>query len=127
LAPILETVSEDALAALIDLANSQEMAIEVNGGAGLQEEYRRAMAPFYGLAREMGARFTITADAHHPKDLDRLDLALDWAREMGMGDRDLLAASELQRRQRRKLSALPEPTLENALKALLSDHSQERL
>jgi histidinol phosphatase-like PHP family hydrolase len=115
LAPILETVPDDALAVLIDLANTKEVAIEINGGAGLQEEYRQAMAPFYGLAREMGARFTVTADAHHPDDLDRLDLALEWAREMGVRDRDLLALSELLGRQRRKLSMLAEPALENAL------------
>jgi histidinol phosphatase-like PHP family hydrolase len=115
LMPILETVSEDALAALIDLANSQEIAIEINGGAGLQEEYCRAMAPFYRLAREMGARFTITSDAHHPSDLDRLDLALEWAREMGLRDRDLLTVPELLGRQRRKLSMLTESTWENVL------------
>ena len=102
LAPILETVPDDALAALIALANAREVAIEVNGGAGLQDEYRRAMGPFYGLAREMGARFTITADAHHPDDLDRLDLALGWAREMGIRERELLTVEELWERQRRK-------------------------
>jgi histidinol phosphatase-like PHP family hydrolase len=95
LAPILETVSDDALAAAIDLANARGIAIEVNGGAGLQDEYRLVMAPFYGLAREMGARFTITADAHHPDDLDRLDLALRWAREMGIEERELLTVQEL--------------------------------
>ena len=102
LAPILETVPDDALAALIALANAREVAIEVNGGAGLQEEYRRAMVSFYGLAREMGARFTITADAHHPDDLDRLDLALGWAREMGVQKRELLTVEELWERQGRK-------------------------
>jgi histidinol phosphatase-like PHP family hydrolase len=105
LAPILETVSDDALAALIGLAKAREVAIEVNGGAGLQDEYRRAMAPFYGLAREMGARFTITADAHHPDDLERLDLALQWAQEMGIRERELLTVGELCQRQRRKNTA----------------------
>jgi hypothetical protein len=115
LAPILETVSDGGLAALIDLANSQEIAIEINGGAGLQEEYRRAMTSFYGLAREMGARFTVTADAHHPDDLDRLDLALEWAREMGVRDRDLLTVPKVLGRQRRKLSMLAELVLEKVL------------
>jgi histidinol phosphatase-like PHP family hydrolase len=105
LAPILEMVSEDALAATIALANAQEIAIEINGGAGLQEEYRRAMAPFYGLAREMAARFTITSDAHHPDDLDRLDLAQRWAREMGVRQHELLAVQELWERQERKWAA----------------------
>jgi histidinol phosphatase-like PHP family hydrolase len=96
LAPILATVSDDVLAATIDLANRRGAAIEINGGAGLQEAYRRAMAPFYGLAREMGARFTITADAHHPDDLDRVDLAFRWAVEMGIRECDLLTLEELQ-------------------------------
>jgi histidinol phosphatase-like PHP family hydrolase len=103
LAPILETVPEGVLAEVIDLANRREIAIEINGGAGLREEYRRAMAPFYGLAREMGTRFTITADAHHPVDLDRLDLALQWAREMGVCERNLLSVPELLGRQRCRL------------------------
>jgi histidinol phosphatase-like PHP family hydrolase len=115
LTPILESVSVDALAALIDLANTQEVAIEINGGAGLQQEYRRAMAPFYGLAREMGARFTVTADAHHPEDLDRLDLALEWARTMGVRERDLLTVTELLGRQGHKLNVRTEPTLGNAV------------
>jgi histidinol phosphatase-like PHP family hydrolase len=71
------------------------VAIEINGGPALDKEYRRAMQPFYGLAREMGARFTVTADAHHPNDLERLDLALWWARVMGVKDRELLAVEEL--------------------------------
>jgi histidinol phosphatase-like PHP family hydrolase len=95
LAPILEAAADGELAALIDLANTNGIAIEINGGAALQDEYRQAMVPFYGLAREMEARFTITADAHHPDDLKRLDLALNWAREMGIQERELLTVQEL--------------------------------
>jgi histidinol phosphatase-like PHP family hydrolase len=109
LAPILEAVPDDELVALIGLANAQEIAVEINGGAGLSDEYRRAMARFYGLARETGARFTITADAHHPDDLDRLDLAWAWAREMGMRERDLLTAHELRDRQGRKKTIVSDP------------------
>jgi histidinol phosphatase-like PHP family hydrolase len=105
LAPILEAMPDDELAVLIGLANAQQIAVEINGGAGLLEEYRRAMARFYGLAREMGARLTITADAHHPNDLDRLDLALAWAHKMGARERDLLTAQELRDRQGRKKRA----------------------
>ncbi len=115
LAPILETVGDDELAELIHLANVHKVAIEVNGGPARYEDYCRAMEHFYGLAGEMGARFTITADAHHPDDLDRLDLALEWAREMGVRDRDLLTVPELLGRQRRKLSMLTESTVENVL------------
>ena len=107
LAPILETVAEEELAALIALANSREIAIEVNGGAGLQDEYRQAMAHFYSLAREMGARFTITADAHHPDDLDRLDLALRWARRMGIQERELWTVQELRKRKLPNLALIP--------------------
>jgi len=68
---IMETVGSDELAALIRLANGCEVAIELNGGAARHEEYRLATAHFFCLAREMGARFAITSDAHHPADLDR--------------------------------------------------------
>jgi histidinol phosphatase-like PHP family hydrolase len=101
LAPILDTVADDELAALIGSANKHCVAIEINGGPAQEEAYRAAMARFYGLAREMGARFTVTADAHHPDDLARLDLALAWAREMGVGDKELLAVTELLERSRR--------------------------
>jgi histidinol phosphatase-like PHP family hydrolase len=95
LGPILETVTDDELAALIALANERAVLVEINGGAALQEAYCRVMPRFYGLAREMGARFSITSDAHHPDELDRLDLALRWAQEMGVRDRELVAVGEL--------------------------------
>jgi histidinol phosphatase-like PHP family hydrolase len=69
LAPIMNTITEQALAELIALANRQQVAIEINGGAGLRQEYREITAPFFRLARDMGARFTLTSDAHHPDDL----------------------------------------------------------
>jgi histidinol phosphatase-like PHP family hydrolase len=102
LGPILATVPEDALAALIDLANAHQVAIEINGGPAQHAGYRQAIAPFLQLARDMGARFTITSDAHHPDDLDRLDLAWHWAHELGLEQKDLLSAEELLERQRRK-------------------------
>ena len=95
LGPILETVTDGELAALIELAGERGVAVEINGGPGQEEGYRLAMARFYGLAREMGARFTVTADAHHPDDFARLDLALGWAREMGVTDEELVTAEEL--------------------------------
>jgi len=102
LAPILATVPEDTFAALIELANARQVAIEINGGPAQHASYRQATAPFLRLARDMGARFTITSDAHHPDDLDRLDLAWNWAHELGLGRKDLLSAEELLERQRRK-------------------------
>ena len=105
LPPILNPVGEAELAPLIALANEREVAIEVNGAAVQREDYRRAMARFFCLAREMGARFTVTADAHSPDHLDRIDLALDWARTLGLQDGDLLTAQELAQRQSRRLTA----------------------
>ena len=102
LGPILATVSEDEFGFLIDLANTRQVAIEINGGPGQHADYRQATAPFFRLARDMGARFTTTSDAHHPDDLDRLDLAWSWARELGLRSRDLLTAEELVERQRSK-------------------------
>ena len=102
LLPILATVGEDEFAALIDLANASQVAIEVNGGPAQWSDYREATAPFLRLARDMGARFTITSDAHHPDDLDRLDLAWSWAHELGLRPRDLITAEELIERQGRK-------------------------
>jgi histidinol phosphatase-like PHP family hydrolase len=102
LAPILATVREDEFAALIDLANVRQVAIEINGGPAQQAGYRQATATFLQLAHDMGARFTVTSDAHHPDDLDRLDLAWRWAHELGLGRKDLMSAEELLERQRRK-------------------------
>ena len=102
LSPILETVSETEFAALIALANGHEVAIEINGGAAQHEEYRQATARFFHLAREMGARFTITADAHHPDDFARLDPALEWARRLGFRDKEFLTTQELEERRERQ-------------------------
>jgi histidinol phosphatase-like PHP family hydrolase len=101
LVPIVRAIEDDDLAALIALANANGVAIEINGGPAQRDDYREATAPFFALAREMGARFTVTADAHHPDDLDRLDLAWDWAHAMDIRARDLLTARELRERQRR--------------------------
>ena len=95
LGPILDTVADEELASLIALANERSVVVEINGGAALQEEYCLVMARFYGLAREMGARFSVTADAHHPDDFERLDLALRWAREMGVTDGELVTVEEM--------------------------------
>ena len=105
LVPIMQTADEDALAGLIALANERHIAIEVNGGPALYEDYQQATAPFFSLALEMGARFTITADAHHPDDFERLDLALAWARELGVRDRDLFTAQEIRAQQSKRLAA----------------------
>ena len=72
-----------------------DWTVEINGGPAQEEAYRQAMARFYGLAREMGARFTVTADAHHPGDFERLDLAVGWARGMGVRDEELVTVEEL--------------------------------
>ncbi len=95
LVPILDLVPQEALAELIDLANAHRVAIEVNGGPARLADYRQATTRIFRLACEMGARFTVTADAHHPDDLDRLDLALSWARALGVRERDLLTAQEV--------------------------------
>ncbi|MDY6876965.1 MAG: PHP domain-containing protein [Chloroflexota bacterium] len=102
LLPILETISAAGFAALVALANEREVAVEINGGAVQYVWYRQATARFFCLAREMGARFTITADAHHPDHFARLDLALEWARRLGFRDEDFLTAQELRERQGRK-------------------------
>ena len=107
LAPIMDEIDIATQAELIEMANAREIAVEINGGPGQDFAYREATVAFFGLAREMGARFTVTADAHHPDDFERLDLALDWARQMGIRDRDLLTASEIRQRfaRQRPLSA----------------------
>jgi histidinol phosphatase-like PHP family hydrolase len=95
LVPILALAREDELAELIALANERGIAVEINGGPVRLEDYCQATAPFYALAHEMGTRFTITADAHHPDDFERLDLALAWARELGLRDEELLTCEDL--------------------------------
>jgi histidinol phosphatase-like PHP family hydrolase len=105
LAPIMAEISIDTLALLIASANQHKVAVEINGGAGLSEEYREVTVPFFQMAREMGARFTLTSDAHHPDSLDRLDLALDWAATMGFCVQDFLPADELRVLQQSKVDA----------------------
>lgn len=105
LAPILAEIPEATLASLIELAIQKEIAIEINGGGGLQMEYRSAIAPFMGLAREMGARFTLTADAHHPDDFIRLDQALEWAYDMGFKDQHFVTLPEFRAMQYRRSAA----------------------
>ena len=105
LGPIMAEIPEETLAELITLANAHEVAIEFNGGPGQLAEYREAMAPFFRLALEMGARFTVTADAHHPNDFERLDLALAWARQLGVPDEAFLTVTEVRERQQRKRAA----------------------
>ena len=96
LAPIIAAIGDARMAGLIALANDRQVAVEINGGpVATSPAYREATAAFFGLAREMGARFTITADAHHPDDFERLDLALEWAREMRFRDEDFLTVDEL--------------------------------
>jgi histidinol phosphatase-like PHP family hydrolase len=102
LEPILATVAPGEFEALIELANARQVAIEINGGPAQHADYVRTTAPFFRLARDMEAQFTITSDAHHPDDLERLDLAWSWARELGVRSRDLLTAEELVERQRSK-------------------------
>ncbi len=103
LGPIVAHISADVRARLIQMANDRDIAVEINGGAGQDAAYREATRDFFGLALELGARFTITADAHHPDHFDRLDLALRWAREMGLRDENFLTAAEICDRHARKL------------------------
>jgi histidinol phosphatase-like PHP family hydrolase len=106
LAPIMAEIDTETQAELIALANDREIAVEINGGPGQDPAYREATAAFFGLAHEMGARFTVTADAHHPDDFERLDLAVSWAHEMGFSDADFLTAAEVRERfDRKRLSA----------------------
>lgn len=109
LTPIMAEVPEETLVELIALANAREVAIEFNGGPARLAEYREATTPFFHLALEMEARFTVTADAHHPDDFDRLDLALEWARSLGVPDEAFLTAAEVRDRQQRKRAAYPRP------------------
>jgi histidinol phosphatase-like PHP family hydrolase len=102
LAPIMAEINTGTQAELIALANDREIAVEINGGPGQDLGYREATAAFFGLALEMGARFTVTADAHHPDDFARLDLAMEWARQMGLCDQDFLTAAEVRAQFDRK-------------------------
>jgi histidinol phosphatase-like PHP family hydrolase len=102
LLPIVQTMREEELEDLIRLANDREIAIEINGGPGQHAAYREATTPFFQLAYRLDAGFTITSDAHHPQDLDRLDLAMDWAKEMGLAG-NLLTLDQIRDRQRRRI------------------------
>ncbi|MGC9522087.1 MAG: PHP domain-containing protein [Anaerolineae bacterium] len=105
LAPIMAEIDVATQAELIALANAREVAIEINGGPGENPAYRAATKGFFSLAREMGARFTVTADAHHPDHFERLDIAVDWARDLGIDAAAFLTADELRARHRRKAEA----------------------
>jgi histidinol phosphatase-like PHP family hydrolase len=105
LGPIIAEIGTGVQAELISLANVREVAIEINGGSCQDPAYRTATAGFYGLARELGARFTVTADAHHPDDFERLDSAMNWARTLGLPDEAFLTADELRARHGDKREA----------------------
>ena len=102
LAPIMAVIGAATQAELIELANDREVAVEINGGAALDPAYREAAEAFFRLARAMRARFTVTADAHHPDAFERLDSAMNWARAMGFRDSDFLTADEIRERFARK-------------------------
>ena len=102
LAPTMAHIDEPTQARLIALARDREIAIEINGGPAQDAAYREATRDFFGLARELGARFTVTADAHHPDDFERLDLALGWASEMSIGEPELLTVGEFRARYHHK-------------------------
>ncbi len=104
LTAIMESLSDDELAFLIDLAGERDVAIEINGASVQHEDYRQSTSRFMALAMEMGARFTLTADAHHPRDFDRFDLARQWARELGLRDDRFLSAGELLGKQKHRLA-----------------------
>ncbi|MGC9349433.1 MAG: PHP domain-containing protein [Anaerolineae bacterium] len=105
LAPIMVEIDSATQGELIELANRREVAIEINGGPGQDPAYRAATAGFFSLAREMGARFTVTADAHHPDDFERLDIAVEWARDLGIDAVSFLTSEEIRARHRRKRQA----------------------
>ena len=106
LAPIMAVIGTTTQAELIDLANDREVAVEINGGAAQDAAYREAAESFFRLARAMGARFTVTADAHHPNAFERLDSAMNWTRAMGFRDSDFLTADEIRERFDRKRKSL---------------------
>lgn len=105
LKPIYDEISDNTLSDLIALANQHQVAIEINGGSGQDPGYRDTTEQFFLLAREMGSRFTLTADAHHPDAFERLDFALDWAIAMGFREHDFLSADEFRARQQKKIAA----------------------
>lgn len=106
LAPIMAEIPVETQAALVGLANEHEVAVEINGGAALDAAYREATEGFFRLARLLGVRFTVTADAHHPDHFERLDVAVDWARSMGFAEADFLTAAEIRDRYERKRAAV---------------------
>jgi histidinol phosphatase-like PHP family hydrolase len=111
LAPIVEAMDRATLVGLIQLANANEVAIEINGGSAERGAYRAAMADFFHLAHHLGATFTLASDAHHPDGLDRFDLALEWARSLDIRDLAFLTVSDLRERQGRKRRRLTESYL----------------
>lgn len=106
LAPIIDAMDRMALVGLIQLANANEVAIEINGGSAGDLAYREATSDFFRLAHQLGATFTAASDAHHPDGLDRLDLALEWARSLDIRDCEFLTVLDLLARQTRKRQLL---------------------
>ncbi len=106
LAPIMDAMDRAALVGMIQLANVNEVAIEINGGSAGEVAYREATSDFFRLAHQLGATFTAASDAHHPDGLDGLDLALAWARSLSIRDREFLTVPDLHARQGRKRQLL---------------------
>ena len=70
LPPIMDTLSDAELGGLAELARDHQVALEINGGAGTAyATYKEGATRFLRIAKEIGARFTLCSDAHHPGDL----------------------------------------------------------
>jgi len=95
LTTMLETLTDDELAALGQWACEKRVALEINGHSCRKADYRQATARFFRLAHEVGARFTVSSDAHAPEQLAWLDLAVAWAQELGLSEDNFLTANEL--------------------------------
>ena len=79
------------------------IAIEINSCVPTYESRRRSIAPFFRIAKEEGAKFSVGSDAHTVADFARLDAMEGYARELGLAREDFIDARQfVERRDRRR-------------------------
>jgi histidinol phosphatase-like PHP family hydrolase len=96
----ISLIGDDAFAAVCTAAARSGVAFEINGSMAGQPDYRALMRRLFLIAAGEGVRFTVGSDAHAAPQMDRLDSAESFSRELGLSRDDFLDSPRLLERRR---------------------------